>query len=119
MYALYSAAVGRCPKNVFKNNKNMFSTISALEIARQHSKVSHDSNNSKSPDITIFGHFGVPKTTLNQRSAIALIGSKRVNIYVLCGIRPIYKILLYIVMGLFLLGLPTSAYVFFFLFTGV
>jgi hypothetical protein len=42
----------------------MFSTISALEIARQHSEVSHDSNNSKSPDITKFGHFGVPKTTL-------------------------------------------------------
>jgi hypothetical protein len=49
-------------KNAFKNKKNMFSTISALEIARQHSKVSHDSNNSKSPDITKFGHFGVPKT---------------------------------------------------------
>jgi hypothetical protein len=44
----------------------MFSTISALEIARQHSKVNHDSNNSKSPDITKFGHFGVPKTTLKQ-----------------------------------------------------
>jgi hypothetical protein len=42
----------------------MFSTISALEIARQHSKVSHDSNNSKSPDIMKFGHFGVPKTML-------------------------------------------------------
>jgi hypothetical protein len=42
----------------------MFSTISALEFARQHIKVSHDSNNSKSPDITKFGHFGVPKTTL-------------------------------------------------------
>jgi hypothetical protein len=43
----------------------MFSTISALEIARQNSKVSHDSNNSKSPDITKFGHFEVPKTTLS------------------------------------------------------
>jgi hypothetical protein len=42
----------------------MFSTISALEIAQQHIKVSHDSNNSKSPDITKFSHFGVPKTTL-------------------------------------------------------
>jgi hypothetical protein len=46
----------------------MFSTISALETARQHSKVSHDSNNSKSPDITKFGHFGVPKTTLRYFS---------------------------------------------------
>jgi hypothetical protein len=44
----------------------MFSTISALGIARQHSKVSHDSNNSKSQDITKFGHFGVPMTTLNK-----------------------------------------------------
>jgi hypothetical protein len=44
----------------------MFSKISALEIPRQHSKVSHDSNNSKSPDITKFGHFGVPKTTLKK-----------------------------------------------------
>jgi hypothetical protein len=57
--------VGRCPKNVFKNKKNMFSTISALEIARQYSKVSHDSNNSKSPDITKFGHFGGTKDHVN------------------------------------------------------
>jgi hypothetical protein len=47
----------------------MFSTISALEIARQHSKVSHDSNYSKSPDITKLGHFGVPKTTLRSQWA--------------------------------------------------
>jgi hypothetical protein len=58
--------VGRCPKNVFKNKKNMFSTISELEIAQQHSKVSHDTNNSKSPDIMKFGHFGVPKTTFRH-----------------------------------------------------
>jgi hypothetical protein len=49
----------------------MFSTISAHEIARQHSKVSHDSNNSKSPDITKFGHFGVPKTTLREANLFA------------------------------------------------
>jgi hypothetical protein len=51
----------------------MFSTISALEIARQHSKVSHDSNNSKSPDITKFGHFGVPCTMLHVLVINALI----------------------------------------------
>jgi hypothetical protein len=60
-------------KNIFKNKKNMFSTISALGIARQHSKVSHDSNNSKSRDITKFGHFGVPKTTLNVDVGVSFL----------------------------------------------
>jgi hypothetical protein len=58
IYVFYSAAVVRHPKTVSKNKKNMFSIISALGIARQHSKVSHDSNNSKSPVITKFDHFG-------------------------------------------------------------
>jgi hypothetical protein len=60
-------------KTFLKNKKNMFSTISALEIARQHSEVSHDSNNSKSQDITKFGHFGVPKTTLCKQTQRAFI----------------------------------------------
>jgi hypothetical protein len=57
----------------------MFSTISALGIAWQHSKVSHDSNNSKSQDITKFGHFGVPKTTLMKEKITQIHTVKPVN----------------------------------------